>query len=219
MQKMIIIEDDPAISDLIKLNLELAGYECRQAYSGKDAQSVLSGFTPDLILLDISLPDMEGYELMERFRRIEVPVIFLTARNALAEKVKGLKMGADDYIVKPFEAMELLARIEAVLRRYGRKSDRIACGGLEIHLEERTVKRDGAVIELTMKEYELLLLLLGNRNKALSREKILELVWGYEYGGETRTVDIHIQKIRRKLGWEDLIKTVYKFGYRLEVLP
>ncbi|ACT01830.1 response regulator transcription factor [Paenibacillus sp. JDR-2] len=218
MEHIIIIEDDRAISDLIKLNLELAGYVCRQAYSGQEAQSILPDFSPDLALLDISLPDMEGYELLERFKRMEVPVIFLTARNALVDKVKGLKMGADDYIVKPFEAMELLARIEAVLRRYGRKSDRLNFGGLEIHLEERIVKKEGVIIELTMKEYELLLLLINNRNKALSREKILELVWDYEYSGETRTVDIHIQKIRKKLGWEDLIKTVYKFGYRLEVI-
>ncbi|MBB3128217.1 DNA-binding response OmpR family regulator [Paenibacillus rhizosphaerae] len=218
MEKIIIIEDDPAISDLIKLNLELAGYDCRQAYSGQEAQCILTDFSPDLVLLDISLPDMEGYELLDRFKNSEVPVIFLTARSALIDKVKGLKMGADDYIVKPFEAMELLARIEAVLRRYGRKSDRMDFGGLEIDLEERTVKRDGFIVDLTLKEYELLLLLIHNRNKALSREKILEHVWDYEYIGETRTVDIHIQKIRKKLGWEDRIKTVYKFGYRLEVL-
>ncbi|SFJ69874.1 DNA-binding response regulator, OmpR family, contains REC and winged-helix (wHTH) domain [Paenibacillus sp. UNC496MF] len=219
MKKLIIIEDDPAISDLIRLNLEFAGYECRQAYSGQEAQRALAEFAPDLALLDIALPDMEGYELLDRFKRGEVPVIFLTARNALADRVKGLRMGADDYIVKPFEAMELLARIEAVLRRYGRTSDRTDIGGLEIHLAERTVKRDGVPVELTMKEYELFRLLLNNRNKALSRDKILELVWGYEYLGETRTVDIHIQKIRKKLGWEDRIKTVYKFGYRLEVAP
>ena len=145
MENIIIIEDDPAISDLIKLNLELAGYDCRQAYSGQDAQNALADYAPDLALLDISLPDMEGYELLERFKSGGVPVIFLTARNALVDKVKGLKMGADDYIVKPFEAMELLARIEAVLRRSGRKSDRIAFGGLEIHLEERAVKRDGVL--------------------------------------------------------------------------
>ncbi|NIK71874.1 MULTISPECIES: response regulator transcription factor [unclassified Paenibacillus] len=218
MEHIIIIEDDPAISDLIKLNLELAGYGCRQAYCGQEAENLLAEFAPDLVLLDISLPDMEGYELLERFKRIEVPVIFLTARNALVDKVRGLKMGADDYIVKPFEAMELLARIEAVLRRFGRKNDSLNVGGLEIHLEERMVKKEGVLVELTMKEYELLLLLINNRNKALSREKILELVWDYEYSGETRTVDIHIQKIRKKLGWEERIKTVYKFGYRLEVI-
>lgn len=219
MEKIMIIEDDPAISDLIQLNLELAGYDCEQAYSGEEVHRVLSGFDPHLILLDISLPDMAGYDLMPRFERSGIPVIFLTARNSLADKVKGLKMGADDYIVKPFEAMELLARIEAVLRRYGGKGDLIACEGLEINRAERTTKRDGAAIELTMKEYELLLLLINHKNKALSREKILELVWSYDYIGETRTVDIHIQKLRKKLGWEDQIKTVYKYGYRLEVHP
>ena len=125
-------------------------------------------------------------------------------------------MGADDYIVKPFEAMELLARIEAVLRRYGNKIEVTKFEDLEINTEERSVKKSGTSIEMTIKEYELMLLLIKNRNKALTREKILELVWGYDYIGETRTVDIHIQKIRRKLGWEDAIKTVYKYGYRLE---
>ena len=153
---------------------------------------------------------------MSQLKSKQLPVIFLTARSGLSDKVKGLKMGADDYIVKPFEAMELLARIEAVLRRYGNKSEVTQFEDLEINTEERSVKKNGTSIEMTIKEYELMLLLIKNRNKALTREKILELVWGYDYIGETRTVDIHIQKIRRKLGWEDAIKTVYKYGYRLE---
>ena len=216
MEKILIIEDDAAISDLIKLNLDLAAYESKQAFDGTAALTALASFSPDLILLDISLPDMEGFELLSQFKTKGLPVIFLTARNSLTDKVKGLKMGADDYIVKPFEALELLARIEAVLRRYGHKNDITFFEDLEINREERSVKKGGATVDLTMKEYELLLLFLRSRNKALSREKILELVWGYDYIGETRTVDIHIQKIRKKLGWEDQIKTVYKYGYRLE---
>ncbi|WFR55870.1 response regulator transcription factor [Anaerocolumna sp. AGMB13025] len=216
MENILIIEDDKAISDLILWNLELAGYKGQQAYSGKEAQEVLTGFNPQLVLLDISLPDMEGFELMELLMENALPVIFLTARNSLSDKLKGLKMGADDYIVKPFEALELLARIEVVLRRNTRAPEVTRFENLEINMEERSVRKDGTLVELTMKEYELMLLLIKHRNKALSREKILELVWSYDYVGETRTVDIHIQKIRKKLGWEEQIKTVYKYGYRLE---
>ncbi len=216
MENILIIEDDKAISDLILWNLELAGYKGQQAYSGKEAQEVLTGFNPQLVLLDISLPDMEGFELMELLMEKALPVIFLTARNSLSDKLKGLKMGADDYIVKPFEALELLARIEVVLRRNTRAPEVTRFENLEINTEERSVRKDGTLVELTMKEYELMLLLIKHRNKALSREKILELVWSYDYLGETRTVDIHIQKIRKKLGWEEQIKTVYKYGYRLE---
>lgn len=216
MENILIIEDDKAISDLILWNLELAGYKGLQAYSGKEAQDMLTGFNPQLVLLDISLPDMEGFELMELLMGKALPVIFLTARNSLSDKLKGLKMGADDYIVKPFEALELLARIEVVLRRNTRAPEVTRFENLEINTEERSVRKDGTLVELTMKEYELMLLLIKHRNKALSREKILELVWSYDYLGETRTVDIHIQKIRKKLGWEEQIKTVYKYGYRLE---
>lgn len=216
MDKILVIEDDQAISDLIRLNLNMAGYESRQALSGNEALSILGGYTPNLILLDVMLPDMDGFELLEKIRSSEIPVIFLTARNSLSDKVKGLKMGAEDYIVKPFEAVELLTRIEVVLRRFDKKNGLIIYENLEINYEERTVKKAGAPIDLTLKEYELLLLLIRNRNKALTREKILELVWGYEYLGETRTVDIHIQKLRKKLEWDEQIKTVYKFGYRLE---
>jgi len=216
MDKILIIEDDRAISDLIRLNLNMAGYESRQALSGNEALKVLENYVPNLILLDVMLPDMDGFELLEKIRSSEIPVIFLTARNSLSDKVKGLKTGAEDYIVKPFEAVELLARIEVVLRRFDNKNGLIIYENLEINYEERTVKKAGVPIDLTLKEYELLLLLIRNRNKALTREKILELVWGYEYLGETRTVDIHIQKLRKKLEWDDQIKTVYKFGYRLE---
>ena len=216
MEKILIIEDDQAISDLIRLNLEMAGYENRQALNGNDALLDVEDYKPDLILLDVNLPDKDGFEMMAKIQPKGIPVIFLTARNSLADKVKGLKMGADDYIVKPFEAMELMARIEVVLRRYYKEKDYIIYENLEINLAERKIKKEGTVIDLTLKEYELLLLLIRNRNKALSREKILELVWGYDYFGETRTVDIHIQRLRKKLNLEDSIITVFKFGYRLE---
>lgn len=216
MENILIIEDDRAISDLIRLNLNVAGFESRQAFNGNDALLILRDYNPSLILLDVMLPDKDGFEIMEKIKSIRKPVIFLTARNSLTDKVKGLKMGADDYIVKPFEAIELIARIEVVLRRYSDKRNLIAYENLALNIDERTIKKEGKAIDLTPKEYELILLLIRNRNRALSREKILELIWGYEYMGETRTVDIHIQKLRKKLGLEEQIKTVYKFGYRLE---
>ena len=219
METILIVEDDTAISELIRLNLDMAGYSSIQAFDGKTTLESMTSVLPDLILLDVSLPDMEGFDLLPPLKMKGLPVIFLTARNGLPDKVKGLKLGADDYIVKPFEAVELLARIEAVLRRCGNTGDIIRFEELEIDIEERSVKKSGTPVDLTMKEYELALLLIKHRNKALSREKILELVWGYDYMGETRTVDIHIQKIRKKLGWEDQIKTVFKFGYRLEDRP
>lgn len=216
MRRILVVEDDRAISNLIYLNLDVAGYESRQVFSSNEVLQTLKDNTFDLILLDVMLPDMDGFELMENIRPLNIPVIFITAKNGLSDKVKGLKMGAEDYIVKPFEAMELLARIEVVLRRYSSNTTIIIFEDMEIDEEKRLVRKAGSIIDLALKEYELLLLLVRNRNKALSREKILELVWGYDYFGETRTVDIHIQKLRKKLNWVDKIITVYKFGYRLE---
>jgi two-component system, OmpR family, alkaline phosphatase synthesis response regulator PhoP len=216
MRRILVVEDDRAISNLIYLNLDVAGYESRQVFSSNEALQLLKDNTFDLILLDVMLPDMDGFELMGNIRPLNIPVIFITAKNGLSDKVKGLKMGAEDYIVKPFEAMELLARIEVVLRRYSSNTNIIIFEDMEIDEERRIVRKAGIIIDLALKEYELLLLLVRNRNKALSREKILELVWGYDYFGETRTVDIHIQKLRKKLNWVDKIITVYKFGYRLE---
>jgi len=145
------------------------------------------------------------------------PVIFLTAMGNLADRVKGLKLGADDYIVKPFETIELLARIEAVLRRTHRSMNSFSLDNTVINLESRVVSVNGSEIEITLREFELLEILIKNKNIALSREKLLKLAWNYDYFGETRTVDVHIQKLRKKLNWEDRIKTVYKLGYRLEV--
>jgi two-component system, OmpR family, alkaline phosphatase synthesis response regulator PhoP len=216
MKRILVVEDDKSISNLIYLNLEVAGYESKQVYRSNEALQILEEQLFDLILLDVMLPDMDGFELMEKIRPLNIPVIFITAKNGLADKVKGLKIGGEDYIVKPFEAMELLARIEVVLRRYSNDKNLIIFDDLEIDEEERIVKKDGKIIDFALKEYELLLLLVRNRNKALTREKILELVWGYDYLGETRTVDIHIQKLRKKLDWAQKITTVYKFGYRLE---
>ncbi len=213
---ILIVEDDEAISNLIKINLNMVGYESQQVFDGLEAFNLLKKEAFDLILMDIMLPGMDGFELMERIKDSNRPVIFLTAKNGLADKVTGLKSGAEDYIVKPFETVELLARIEIVLRRHSKNSNCINFKNLKIYEEERIIKKDDEAIDLTLKEFELMLLLVKNKNMAISREYLLEKIWGYEYMGETRTIDTHIQKIRKKLDITDNIKTVYKIGYRLE---
>ncbi len=211
-----IVEDELAISNLIKVHLEIVGYKTDQAYDGLEALNKIENGNFDLILLDVMIPNIDGFSLMEKIRHLEIPVIFLTAKNSVMDKVNGLKLGAEDYIVKPFEAIELLTRIEVVFRRYGKNDKVINFKDLTILLEDRIVKKNNKIIDLTLKEFELLVLLLKNKNTAFSREQILESVWGYEYFGETRTVDTHIQKIRKKLDLMENIKTVYKVGYRLE---
>lgn len=215
MAVILIVEDERPINELLRRNLKLVGHECAQAFSGEEALRILETSTFDLIILDIMLPRMSGWELMKRMP--SVPVIILTARGALSERVQGLNLGADDYIVKPFETLELLARVAAVLRRTQKSEKAFSLTGVTVDFPSRTVTLDGANVDLTPQEFELLEALIINRNIALSREKLLELAWGFDYCGDTRTVDVHIQKLRKKLGWEDHIKTVYKTGYRLEI--
>lgn len=215
-QKILIVEDDIHISKIIKMNLNLVNYETTEAYDGLEAMEAMKREPFDLILLDVMIPHMDGFELMEKIRPYRIPVIFLTAKNSVYDKVNGLKLGADDYIVKPFEAIELLARIEAVLRRYGKEERRVAFQTIQVDFDKREVLKQGIPVELTPKEYDLLILLLKNKNIALSREQFIEKVWGYDYYGETRTVDMHIKSLRKKLDLQDHIKTIYKMGYRLE---
>lgn len=217
MKNILIVEDDQAISDLIAMNLSIAGYEYNQIYNGNEVVEEIKGKSYDLILLDVMLPQKDGFTLLKEIKGLDVPVIFLTAKVSLADKVNGLKIGAEDYITKPFEAVELLARIEVVLRRYSNNSKVIILNNLTIDEEEHTVKIEDKQIDMTIKEYELLLLLYKNRNKAISRNKILEMVWGFQFLGETRTVDVHIQRLRKKLENNIVIATVYKYGYRMEI--
>jgi len=217
MANILIVEDEKSINDLIVMNLKLVGHDCRQAFDGKEALVALDVFLPDLVILDVMLPYEDGFSLMEQKVFENIPVIFLTAKDSTSDKVRGLKLGADDYIVKPFEAVELLARVEAVLRRVKPAERTFTIDNTIIYLDQRTVTVEGLQVELTNREYELLEVLISNRNIALSREKLLDLAWGYDYFGDTRTVDVHITKIRRKLNFENRIKTVYKLGYRLEI--
>jgi two-component system alkaline phosphatase synthesis response regulator PhoP len=216
MAHILIVEDEKSINDLIAMNLELIGHTSEQAYEGNEVLKYMKQNTYSLIIMDIMLPGLDGFALMQ-FVPEDTPVIFLTAMGNLSDRVKGLKLGADDYIVKPFETVELLARIEAVLRRTHRSLSIFSLDGTAVNLESRVVTVNGTEVELTLREYELLDILIKNKNIALSREKLLKMAWEYDYYGETRTVDVHIQKLRKKLNWENRIKTVYKMGYRLEV--
>ncbi len=213
---ILIVEDDESISNLIKLNVTMVGYDSTQLFNGLEVLNLLKKRNFDLILLDIMLPGMNGFELIEYIKDYKIPVIYLTAKNGLMDKVTGLKSGAEDYIVKPFEAMELLARIEVVLRRYHTESEVITFKDMVIDEDDRMVKKNGEQITLTLKEFELLVLLVKNKNRALTREYLLEKVWEYDYVGETRTIDTHIQNLRKKLDLAQSIKTIYKIGYRLE---
>ena len=214
--KILVVEDEAPIRDLISINLQLVGYEVFTAEDGIMAEEFLERQRVDLILLDVMIPGIDGFSLIEKIKKHNTPVIFVTAKESVLDRVKGLRLGADDYIIKPFETMELLARIEVVLRRYNKDDNHIKFKNIEVDTKQRIVKLNNKEIYLTIKEYELLILLLKNKNIALSREQILERVWGFEYGGETRTVDIHIQRIREKLDLKNNIKTVFKVGYRLE---
>lgn len=216
MIKILIAEDEEPIANLIQMNLRRAGYSCVWAANGEKAADEMMNGKFDLVLLDIMLPGINGYELMEYAKSLELPVIFLTALGTTENKVKGLKMGADDYLTKPFEIVELLARVEAVLRRYQKTETMLQVFDVVIDTASRSVMQQGVSVQLTMKEFDLLLLLARNRNIALYRQTIYESVWDGEYMGQSRTVDLHIQRLKKKLNWDSEISAVYKVGYRLE---
>ncbi len=219
MIRILIVEDERPISNLIRLSLKKAGYDCSCVFDGAEAADILETQRFDLILLDVMLPEIDGFSLMEYIRPLEIPVIFLTAKNAVADRVKGLELGAEDYLVKPFEIIELLARVNVVLRRYNKTAAELRVGGLVIDTQAMQVRRDGEIIPLTPKEYELLLLFARNPGVALYRETIYERVWNEEFPYGSKTVDLHVQRLRKKLGWEALLRAVPKVGYRLEARP
>ena len=217
MIRILIVEDEKPIAELIRLSLRRAGYHCQCVYDGLAAADVLERERFDLVLLDIMLPGVDGFSLLEYIRPTGTPVIFLTAKNAINDRVRGLRMGAEDYIVKPFEVLELLARVDVVLRRYHKTSDTLDVGGLHIDQQAMQVTRDGAPIALTKKEYDLLLLFARNPGVALYREEIYERVWKEDFPYGSKTVDLHVQRLRKKVGWETKLRAVNKVGYRLEV--
>ncbi len=216
MANILVVEDDESINNLLIKNLKLVGHECASVFNGEAVLSIIEEQTFDLILLDIMLPKLSGFQVLAEIRE-KVPVIFLTARGAVEDRVRGLKLGADDYLVKPFDMAELLARVESVLRRTHKTDKQFELGDVRVDFSARQIFRDGFLVDFAHQEFILVETLIKNRNIALSREKLLSIAWGYDFGGDTRTVDVHIHNIRKKLGWENIIKTVYKLGYRLEV--
>lgn len=216
MIRILIVEDEKAISELIRMNLKRAGYDCDTAYDGNEASVKLEQERYDLILLDVMLPYVNGFELMEYIRTLGTPAIFITAKAGLDDRVRGLTSGADDYIVKPFEVVELLARINIVLRRYHKVESVLAYGDIQIDVENHVVKRGDETVDLTPREYELLVMLVRNVGITLFRERLYEEVWGPEHDWDSRTLDLHIQRIRKKLDLKEQLKTVFKTGYRLE---
>ncbi len=215
MAHILIAEDERAINDLIKMNLELVGHRCSQVFDGGAAIEAAEAEQYDLLILDVMLPQFSGFEVIERLRGL--PVIFVTARAGVNDRLRGLQLGADDYIVKPFEILELVERVKAVLRRTKRDDTSFAFDDIVVQFDNRRVYKAGREVILTPKEFDLLEVFVTNRNLALSREKLILLVWEFDYEGDTRTVDVHVQRLRQKLDIAGRLQTVYKIGYRLEV--
>jgi two-component system, OmpR family, alkaline phosphatase synthesis response regulator PhoP len=215
VSSILVIEDDPSLCSLLRLSLETAGYRVTTTARASMGADILKESDVDLVILDLMLPDAEGFTLLPAIRSKEIPVIILTARDSLGDKIRGLEGGADDYVTKPFEPLELIARIRSVLRRRGADRKSLAIAGLTIDVEARTVARDGARIRLTRMEFGLLLCLAEHKGMALTREQLLQTVWGYHYAGTTRTVDVHVQRLREKLATNAIV-TVMGMGYRLE---
>ncbi len=215
MARILIAEDEKPINNLIKMNLELVGHHCRQTFDGETAlEEALTG-DYDLVILDVMMPGLSGFDIIPRLQG--TPVIFVTAKAGVQDRLTGLKLGADDYIVKPFEILELVARVGAVLRRTKKDVKFFEFDGIRVEFDTRRVYKNREEVILTPKEFTLLEVFITNRNLALSREKLIQLVWEFDYEGDTRTVDIHVQRLRQKLGISERLQTVYKIGYRLEL--
>lgn len=222
--KVLVVDDDINICELIRLYFEKDGYEVMTVYNGRKAIEVFSGFAPSIVILDIMLPGADGWQVCREIRKISnIPIIMLTAKGETFDKVLGLELGADDYMVKPFDPKELVARVKAVLRRYEHKdfdSQEIVYPNLVVNRTNYSVKIAGKDLELPPKELELLFFLASNPNKVFTREQLLEHVWGFDFYGDSRTVDVHIKRLREKVDmpgqtWQ--LKTVWGVGYKFEV--
>ena len=217
MIRILIVDDEKPICDLIDMNLSAAGYYCKSVQDGLAAIDLIEKEDFDLILLDIMLPGADGFDIMDYIKPLKVPVIFITAKSDVRDKVKGLKPGAEDYLVNPFDMLELAARVEVVLRRFHKTESILRVGDVAVDLEARKVTRAGKPVVLTNKEYGLLVLFIQNKNVALFKENLYEKVWKDEYLSDSRTLELHVQRLRRKMGWEKNLVAVYKVGYRLEI--
>ena len=217
MNRILIVEDEGTIARLIEVSLKRAGYACTVAHDGIAAADLIEAQDFDLALLDIMLPGLDGYELLEYLQPMGTPVIFITSKGSTRDRVRGLSLGADDYLVKPFEVEELLARVGAVLRRAGRGGQTLTAFGVTLDVVARQVTQNGSPVDLTPREFALLEQLMRNRGAALYRDTLYERVWGGDLAeSDTRTLDLHIMRLRRKLHWYDHIETVYRIGYRLK---
>ena len=217
--KILIIEDDIAIAQLIEMTLRVSDYETCICYDGAEAEKLLVVGQFDLVILDVMLPGLNGFELVEHMNQRKQtlpPILYLTAKIDVQDGVRGLRLGAEDYMLKPFHPLELQARVDGILRRHNPMEERYQVLDVSLNISTREVTRDGEAVEVTPQEFDLLHTLMRHKNMALSREQLLQAAWGYDYLGGTRTVDMHVQRLRRKLHWEDTIKTVFKLGYRLE---
>lgn len=214
MNKILIVEDEQSIADMVKLCLSKNGYICEAVNDGMTATQKIEEKRYDLILLDIMLPDIDGYDVIEYIKQFDIPVIFVTAKSSVSDRVKGLNLGAEDYISKPFDLEELLARVATILRRYHKIDSIIEIGKMKIDTLQRIVFFEDNPVSLPAKEYDLLLFLVRNKNIALYRETIFEHVWQEPYYGNTRTIDLHIQRLKKKLDLGDTIETIYKVGYK-----
>jgi two-component system, OmpR family, alkaline phosphatase synthesis response regulator PhoP len=215
MKKILVIEDDASLADFLETSLHTIGYAVTLAADVLSGRAAIRDGGADLLILDLTLPDGDGLEMLGTIREKGIPVIILTARDTMRDKIQGLEAGADDYMTKPFDILELIARIKTVLRRAGNERRRFTLSGMEIDAEARTVTAHGRRMDLPRQEFDLLLCLAEHRGIALSREKLLEMAWGYDYAGNTRTVDVHVQRLREKIG-QDTIHTVLGIGYRIE---
>ncbi|MEY9093595.1 response regulator [Paenibacillus sp. RC84] len=222
--KILIIEDDAAIADLLSYGLSMEGFETKTTACGAEGMMELQQFQPDLLLLDWMLPDQSGLDICKKVTASHnLPIMMITAKSDITDKILGLEFGADDYITKPFDLREVVARIRTILRRVDQANKRhddqrkvIRLEHIEIIVEERLVQKDGHAVDLTPKEFDLLMTLIGHRGKTYTRAELLDIVWGYDFQGDTRTVDTHIQRLRKKLDAGDLIATVFGIGYKFE---
>lgn len=214
MIKILIVEDDINISKMIQTTTEIAGYTSTICHNGIEALELINSNNFDLVLLDVMLPGMDGFDIISN-KQSDTPVIFITAKQDISDKVTGLKLGAEDYIVKPFEAMELLARIEVVLRRYSKDKNILVYNDITINLNEHTCKFKNEFISLTPKEFELIVFFIKHQNIVITRARLLSDIWGYEFEGESRTIDIHIQQLRKKLDLKANLITIPRLGYKL----
>lgn len=219
MAHILIVEDEEHIARMIDSTLALGGHTSVWCSDGDEAPARIAEGHFDLVLLDVMLPGLDGFSIMSQIQGLNIPVIFLSAMQQVEDKVRGLRLGAEDYIAKPFEPLELLARIDVVLRRRGQGVNLLEYGSIRQDLGSHTVTLEGQPVSLSPKEFELLKVFLQHQNLALSRDKLLSMVWGYEYTGESRTVDIHVQRLRQKLDLTDKLVTLPRIGYRLEKLP